>query len=321
MREKPLTHRRRLSRMAKPSLDGVRLKLTEADKHLDFLRAYRIEHVEMGHRGIVGQYEPSSGDYVFRVDGKVPPPDAGVRVSIFAHLLRSSLDNLLWQLILARGGKPRTEFGKHGERPTQFPIYEDEAKFNRQAEAETNGVEPPDFALIQSAQPYKAGPDFARWHPLAMLGHLNNVDKHRFVHPTFAAGLIQRVVQPRPGMKGIPVGRPYLMVANGPKRMMRDSGVNSPSVDGLVVPICPDGSVVRDGGWSFLGSDDDPTEVARVRKIRIAKGRKPKMEMQPTPMFDISFSDRDRPMIVRDLEDIRAEVLRIVNEIDAIFPK
>ena len=107
--------------MPKPSLDGVRLKLAEADKHLGLLGAYKIAYCGFPEqRPIVGHYEPQTGDYVFRVDGEVPPLDAGLAVSVFAHLLRSSLDNLLWQLILARGGKPRTTFGKKGTglRPT-----------------------------------------------------------------------------------------------------------------------------------------------------------------------------------------------------------
>ena len=301
-----------------PSLDGVRLKLAQADKHLDLLRAYRIEHVEIRHPSVVGKYETSSGDYVFRVAGEPPPLNAGVEVSVLAHLFRSSLDNALWQLILRRGGTPRTTFGPKGSglRPTQFPIYEDKADFDGKAKADTHGVLPVDFAVIERAQPFKSGPNLARWHPLALLGHLNNVDKHRYVHPSFAGGVIQRVIQPVPGAKGIPIGRPYLVAAAGVIRALRDAPkprypgqmIEAPLMDGLLVAVCEDGSVVGEDGLSFLGSDDDPTEIARVLRIKIAPGREPKMEMKPSALLDISFSDRERPVTIRDLEDIRAEV-------------
>lgn len=307
----------------KPSLDGVRLKLARADKHLDLLRAHRVEMVELGHRRVVGQYEASSGDYVFRVSGDPPPPTPGVDVSLFAHLLRSSLDNLLWQLILARGGRPRTNFGPKGSglRPTQFPIYEKGSEFERNAKAETDGVLAEDFAVIQGAQPYQRGPDLSGWHPLALLGHLNNVDKHRYMHPSFASGVIWRVIQPHPGALGIPVGRPYLIAANGYKRLLQaNPGVN-PFVDGLVNPASPDGSVISHDGHGFRVNDDDPTEVARVFRIQNAPGREPNMEMQPSPTFDVSFTDRERPMTIRDLEEIRGEVHRLVTEFEGAFPK
>jgi hypothetical protein len=307
--------------MAKPSLDGVRLKLAEADKNLDFLRAYRSAHVEAGRRRIVGEYETRSGDYVFRVTGDMPPLDAGLHVSLFAHLLRSSLDNMLWQLILLRGGHPRTTFGRKGSglRPTQFPIYEKEADFRTKAKAETRGVHPPDFTFIKDSQPYQVGEKLAPWHPLALLGHLNNVDKHRFIHPTFAGGVINEVVQPIPGMKGIPVGRPYLTNASGFVRLLGASATNSPLVDGAGVPLSPDRSVVANDGWGYVGNGDDPTEIARAFRIQIAPGREPKMEMEPSPTFDISFSDRERPMSIVDFIEIRDEVRRIVDRFTPDF--
>jgi hypothetical protein len=301
--------------MAKPSLDGVRLKLVEADNHLDFLRTYQRAHVDAGDRRIIGDYDPDTRDYVFRVSGDLPPLDAGLHVSLFAHLLRSSLDNMLWQLIRLRGGHPRTTFGPKGSglRPTQFPIYEQEADFRTKAKAETRGIEPPDFTFIKDSQPYQAGAKLARWHPLALLGHLNNVDKHRFVHPTFAAGVIQEVIQPIPGAKGIPVGRPYLTSANGALRLLRASESNAPLVDGTAFPDSKDGSVIANDGWGFIVNEDDPAEVARVFRITIASGREPKMEMEPSPAFDISFCDRERPMSIIDFIEVRDEVRRIVD--------
>lgn len=301
--------------MNQPSLSGVRLKLSRADKYLDQLRAYRIERAGIHERRIIGEYEAASREYVFRAVGHLPPLDAGVDVGVLAHLLRSSLDNMLWQLILVRGGKPRIDFGPKGSnlRPTQFPIYEKRTEFERKAEAETKGILPPDFTVIEAAQPFHAG-KLAKWHPLAMLGYLNNVDKHRFVHPAIAAGEIQRTILRKP------VGRPYLVNADGMARIVADRIGQPTTLTGVVAPYKPDGSVLGYEGWSLGGNGDDPTEIARVRGVIVAPGRQPKMQMQPRPTLDISFSDVERPMTIHDLDDIRAEVVRLVSAFEDAFP-
>lgn len=274
--------------------------------------------IEAHQRRIVGHYDAESRDYIFCVDGDPPSLEAGVDVGAFAHLMRSAIDNLLWQLILARGGKPRTTFGpkRSGLRPTQFPIYEQEADFLAKAKGETRGVLPEDLAVIERAQPYKAGA-LAKWHPLAMLGHLNNVDKHRFVHPSFAGAVIHRVIG---ATDGRPVGRPFLAVADGVDRINDGREGTVAHLTGSAHPWCPDGSVAWQA-FSWTINDDDPTEVARVTSLDIRPGREPYMEMKPDPTFDVSFSDRERPMTIHDLDEIRAEVHRVVESIGLLaFP-
>jgi len=109
--------------MPPPNLIGVDLKLRRAEEHLRFLDAERGKILPIHPDRMVGQHDPQTGDYVVRVEGDPPPPEWGIPISEFAHALRTALDNLLWQLILARGGKPVS-------RVTQFPIYEEETKFN-----------------------------------------------------------------------------------------------------------------------------------------------------------------------------------------------
>ena len=99
------------------------------------------------------------------------------------HALRSALDHLVWQLVILEGGTPDWR--------TQFPIYDDAAKFD-QAVRFPRGrrVSPlhdirPDgdiWALIEDAQPYRC-PD-PRQHYLSGLGKLSNIDKHRTLHAT-----------------------------------------------------------------------------------------------------------------------------------------
>jgi hypothetical protein len=129
--------------------------------------------------------DATTGDYVLRAAVPLPSFRIGLEVGLFAHFLRTALDNMLWQLVLARGGTPTDHH--------QFPIYEERAKFYAKthgmtrAKWETDGVSSADYAFIRRHQPYHLGKARAKWHPLAMLAHLNNVDKHRYVHPRFAA--------------------------------------------------------------------------------------------------------------------------------------
>ncbi len=60
-----------------------------------------------------------AGD-VIRVAGNLPPLNWAIPMGEFAHARRTSLDNLLWALIIRRGGTPVPLV-------TQFPIYENDA--------------------------------------------------------------------------------------------------------------------------------------------------------------------------------------------------
>ena len=138
----------------RPGLDGVMLKIRRADECLAFLDDQRRSLLEATGNRVVGEFETGSGDCVFRVTGE-PPLDWGIPIGEYAHALRSALDNLLWQLILARGGTPT--------KTTQWPIYEDEAKSIAKAsgrtkiQAQTDGVLGEDLEFIEGHQPYKMG--------------------------------------------------------------------------------------------------------------------------------------------------------------------
>lgn len=309
----------------RPSLDGVMLKIRRGDECLDFLDGQRTALLEATGNRVVGEFDTAAGDCVFRVDHEGPPLAWGIPIGEFAHALRGALDNLLWQLILARGGTP-TEM-------TQWPIYEDKAKSlvktrtgRTKIEAQTDGVLGEDFAFIEGRQPYKMGRDLARWHPYALLGHLNNVDKHRFIHAAFAAAAMVPA-------GGLYAGRPFLQsraadaflrsgaLSPAPGRVTAFGNgtyeFNFPSA-GTSGPKFPlDGSITSHLGrgifsYSFEGRDDDPAEVCR------AFGVSPhipdtKMEMDPGFLLDISFSDRERPMTIFDLRDIRSAVEEVIH--------
>jgi hypothetical protein len=197
--------------MAQLNTDGVRLKLARGDEYLALLHGQRTTLLAAEGNRVVGQFDPDTSDYIFRVEGEPPPLAWGVTLGIDAHLLRSVLDNVLALLVEAHGGVVT--------RAHQFPIYQRKAEFwaktkeGRRAEDQTRGVEPVEFAWIEAAQPFKeregnpflealsaampkAGKAaladlYAAWHPLAMLGQLNNVDKHRRLHTSYAAAALE----------------------------------------------------------------------------------------------------------------------------------
>lgn len=297
----------------KPGLEGVDLKIARANQHLTLLETERLALLKRAGGRMIGHIDVESGDYIFCVDGDAPPLSWGIEVGAFAHALRSALDNLLWQVILVRGGMPGKE--------TQFPIYEDESVFREdtkrdrsRARRATEGVKPPDFAFIESTQPFNAGGNAttkkraAKWHPLALLSYLNNTDKHRFVPASYAAA---QMIAPTQGRM-----RPMLFAAaerigvGMAPHQLYGAGFSFRAyyLDGTQVD--------PPGQYMLLPNEDDPTQI-----VRVVTGARPhtEMYMNPGPSFDISFSDRERPMQILDLIDIRDAVVQVVEHFRPAF--
>jgi len=95
------------------------------------------------------------------------PLDIPVRIGEIAYQLRSALDQLAWQLVLANGGQPVIK-------RTAFPILDTAPSVLRIA----GGVDPAALAIIEELQPYKRSQD-PQTDVLWLLSELNNIDKHR----------------------------------------------------------------------------------------------------------------------------------------------
>jgi hypothetical protein len=126
-----------------------------------------------------GAFDRDAWEWVERFQVReAPPVRFGVILGDCLHDLRCSLDHAVWQLTLLDGGAPGTN--------TMFPIAsESESQFERMAKRRMPGLSAAHHQLIKDAQPYHQGAD-ARAHPLAVLAHLSNVDKHRIIHPTYS---------------------------------------------------------------------------------------------------------------------------------------
>jgi|HubBroStandDraft_3_1064219.scaffolds.fasta_scaffold88872_3 hypothetical protein len=95
-----------------------------------------------------------------------------------ANLLRSVLDQLVWQLVLANGKDPSVS-------RTQFPIMVDHAAYAQGKNPPRNrfleGVARKHRRIIDNYQPYQMGQQAQR-HPLFILNEVVNREKHRSGH-------------------------------------------------------------------------------------------------------------------------------------------
>lgn len=165
---------------AKPSLEGPRAKVERANEHLAVLDAdtaafYEGTAAEGKPYEIRSEFRPDSSEYVFFIKvAREPPLRFGLLLGDFAHSLRCALDHLVCQLALLAGADCKT---------TQFPICSNPGEFRKREGNWLKGIDSRHRAAIEQAQPYNSGaPDR---HALTILNWIDNVDKHRAVHPAF----------------------------------------------------------------------------------------------------------------------------------------
>ncbi len=120
---------------------------------------------------ITPEDDPETGDEVFRFHGDLQlPPHWGVIIGETVHNLRSALDHLAWQLVLANGGKPN--------RATEFPIFEVSDEYESKVEGKIKGASNEAVCIAKSLKLYKGGNDIFAVH------RLNIIDKHRMLVTT-----------------------------------------------------------------------------------------------------------------------------------------
>jgi hypothetical protein len=117
--------------------------------------------------------------HTFRLIAEPIPQRFGVIAGNIVHQIRASLDNLVWQLVIANNGKPSGGIGGNA-----FPILtrlDPNKNFGDLTRSTLRGVHPVHRALIEGLQPYQrpSGRDPVRQHPLGILAALSNRDKHQ----------------------------------------------------------------------------------------------------------------------------------------------
>ena len=118
--------------MAHP-LDGVRLKLTRAEKHLDEIRGI-LSLFDKGECSFIPKENPNTGES-FLFNRVTPQPDLALSGVIGDYLfcLRSALDHLVTQLIIVNGGRVNTS--------SMFPITSSPEVFKKESRTKNEDLE------------------------------------------------------------------------------------------------------------------------------------------------------------------------------------
>ena len=284
------------------SFDGIDLRLARADEHLGVIER-EVAKVAGKNRRVVGEFEANSFEYVFRIEGELPPPEIGVYVSEAVHHLRSALDNLVWQIVLGRRNQP-TRFNA-------FPIEETDGQFNAaEKRGALAGTDADDRAFIEQAQPYHHGPHWKRRHLLLLLKNLSNIDKHRYMHAGFVAMTLS-------GPGGIPL--PLSPDLGAMLKALPPDG-STPELRGLCVVV---GVNVKVTGWRFTAGEQRDDRAELLRATLVDPPPHPEVKLQPNPAIDVSLTNiegRDeQPVTVSDLRRIQRRVNEIVGHFRLLF--
>lgn len=184
---------------ARDGLAGIAAKVTRAREHLETLEAATQAFVEAQPHKLTFEFDQQSRDYLIRAHVEHSPPVMlGVMLGDYLHNLRSALDHLVWQIVVAEGNTP----GRWNE----FPIVAEEAQFRsgvlvprqRGKRSPLLGVGDQAVQIVQSCQPYHPPPEPGAVNLLAVLHDFSNIDKHRVVHST----LVRLTDQP-PHLTGV----------------------------------------------------------------------------------------------------------------------
>ena len=169
---------------------GINAKIERSRNQIATLSADIDELCGTIRRSIVHEVHREAGVqmWVFRGDAPDVPIEWSIRVGEVLYNLRSALDHLVWQLVLANGREPT--------RDNQFPILNEEEEWTHSRTVKIlKGISDENSKRIRSLQPFNAplglraegslrGFDA---HPLRTLNDLCNIDKHRHLNLTFLA--------------------------------------------------------------------------------------------------------------------------------------
>jgi len=157
-------------------LTGVELKIKRARRHFADLKAELERILDPSGYRFTFERAPDGLGHLYRIRG-VPVLDDEWRLVVgeILYNLRSALDHLAWQLVVADGGTP-------GEL-TKFPIRKSPGKSPLQLQPPIINS-PQVLEALESVQPYwgpSGEPCDYRLSHLWQLSRLNNIDKHRLL--------------------------------------------------------------------------------------------------------------------------------------------
>jgi len=153
----------------------VRAKIERAQEHLGKLESEVRAFLQTNPYQAVGEDDPETGDWRVLVRVREEPPLRwSATIGDVIHNLRSSLDLLVWQLVIANGGEPN-EF-------TGFPIFKSADEFEKHSPGRLKGASEEAVRLMKELKSYQGGNN-----TLWQLHQLDIIDKHRLLIPVGSA--------------------------------------------------------------------------------------------------------------------------------------
>lgn len=150
------------------TLDGVRIKLARADRHIAELRTAAQEFFDSKPYTIY-EVEEANGDLVRRLRiVRTIPNDWPAVLGDAIHNLRSALEFLAWQLVERNNSTPA--------RHTGFPIVDSKKELGLGLISKLAGASPASVRMVRRLKPYKGGNSL-----LHQIHSLDIVDKHRLI--------------------------------------------------------------------------------------------------------------------------------------------
>lgn len=160
-------------------MNGVAAKLDRAVEHLAQLEEYLLSGASFDPVAEEVITDRSSCSYLVTVRQQTPPLRVAAVFGDILHNLRSALDYLARDLVIANGLKPIDRIGG-----TTFPVRDTRPANPIDIQP---GISPTAREILSSLQPYSLGTEFLA-SPLRRLHALENADKHRLLHIAIWAG-------------------------------------------------------------------------------------------------------------------------------------
>ncbi len=162
-------------------LGAIYAKIERADKELRTLRTdmekfcerQRVEQKRIRQKNLDGQAEEIVQAYLD--DPEKTPIEWSIRIGEIVYNLRSSLDHLVWQLVLDNGQEP--------SRKNAFPIILNESDWEKTKRDRLSSIGCKVRKKIRRLQPFGGGINLPfDVSAFKRLDYLCNVDKHRHLH-------------------------------------------------------------------------------------------------------------------------------------------
>ncbi|MYB16960.1 MAG: hypothetical protein F4X41_08020 [Chloroflexi bacterium] len=154
-----------------PRLKWIRSRINRAESLQSETNASVDAILREMHQEIHESREGYLRTWTFTGKSGLAPPEFSVKVGEIVHNLRSSLDHIVWELVLANGRKPTFA--------NRYPITGNAKRFDEIESRALQGVASGAKRVIREFQPWwPTESGFELWS----LNRLSNVDKHRHLH-------------------------------------------------------------------------------------------------------------------------------------------